>query len=440
MYNNYLYDKTIKIIKVPMINLKFLQQKRYLIVLLLGFSSGLPAALTASTLQAWFTEAQINLQIIGAITLLVLPYSFRFLWAPLFDTYKLPGIDRRRGWLFLTQIGLAFTISIMGFLTPQQSVTFAYWSVPWLMIVGFITAFLSTSQDIVINAYQIEILSAEERGLGAALYVTGWRTGAIVSGVLALVLAKEWGWKQTYLFMASFMSIGLFATFIAPQAAIIKKTTHSLFEAVVAPIQDFFERYGFKTAAIFILLIITYKAGDALALALNTTFLLRHIGFDLTTIGLVNKTVSLFAAILGGIVAGMFMTKISLYRALIIFGLIQGIANLAYAAMAYLGKSLSLLILAAFAENFCSGMGTIALLALIMSLCNIHYTATQFALLSAIAFIARTVAGPIAASMVDSMGWLYFFIICFLVSLPTLIFVYANKNIIQTLRQATKEI
>lgn len=414
--------------------------KRHFVILLLGFSSGLPAALTASTLQAWFTEAGINLHTIGAVTLLVMPYSFRFLWAPLFDYFKLPGVDRRRGWLFLTQIGLIIAISAMALSTPQHIFKLYSWSIPWLMISGFITAVLSTSQDVVISAYQIEILPPEERGLGAAIYSTGWRIGIIISGAVALILAKEWGWKETYLLMAGLMSIGMIATYIAPQPlVIVKQVSHTVIHAVWAPIKDFFQRYGFKTASLFFLLILTYKAGDALALALNTTFLLRYIGFDLATIGAVNKTVSLVSALLGGLVAGIIMTRLSLYRALIIFGFIQGSANLSYAAMAYFGKSLFLLIFAAFTENFCSGMGTIALLALIMSLCHIYYTATQFALLSAIAFFARVIVGPVAATMVDSMGWLVFFIGCFLISLPTLLFVYANKKVILQLQNKTRD-
>jgi len=417
---------------------KVLNNRSHLVILLLGFSSGLPAALTASTLQAWFTEAGISLHTIGVVTLLAIPYSFRFLWAPVFDYFKLPGLDRRRGWLLLTQISLIIAISAMALFTPQQLFKVDMWSIPWLMVLGFITAVLSTSQDIVINAYQIEILPPEERGLGAAVYVTGWRVGAIISGAAALVLAKELGWKETYLLMASLMSIGIVATFLAPKPRMMH-VSNSMFHAVIAPIKDFFQRYQLKTALLFLLIILTYKAGDALTLALNTTFLLRHIGFDLVTLGLVNKTVSLISALLGGIVAGVFMTRMSLYRALIIFGLIQGAANLSYAAMAYFGKSLFLLIFAAFTENFCSGMGTIALLALIMSLCNLHYTATQFALLSAAAFLARAFVGPVAAVMVDSMGWLSFFIGCFFLSLPTLLFVYANRNSIHQLHPFSRE-
>lgn len=416
-----------------------LSNPRQLIILLLGFSSGLPAALTASTLQAWFTEAGLNLQTIGAVTLLVLPYSFRFLWAPVFDYLRVPGFDLRRGWLFLTQLGLVLSISLMAFFTPQQIFTLAHWSIPWLMIWGFLTAILSTSQDIVINAYQIEILPPAERGLGASVYTIGWRVGAIISGALALVLANTLGWKETYFIMAGLMTIGLLATYFAPQSPTPKPVSPSFIHAAIVPVQDFFQRYGVKTMTLFFLLIITYKASDALALALNTTFLLRHLGFDLATIGLVNKSVSMLGSILGGIVAGVCMIRLSLYRALLLFGFIQGIANLGYAAMAYFGKSLFLLIFAAFTENFCSGLGSIALVALMMSLCNLQYTATQFALMSAVAFVARTIAGPAAAWLVEALGWLTFFIGCFLISLPTLFFVYANRSTIQQLHYAGRE-
>ena len=408
--------------------------KRHFIILLLGFSSGLPAALTASTLQAWFTQTGISLQTIGAVTLLVFPYSFRFLWASIFDHYAIPGFDRRRGWLYVTQIGLIFAIAAMAFLTPLQTFKLYSLYVPWLMVLGFITAFLSSSQDIAIGAYQIEFLPKEEQGLGAAIYGIGWRVSSIISGAIALLLAKYWGWRETYLFMASLMGIGIIATYIAPNAAYVGKASKTIVQATIIPLKEFFQRYGLKTAFIFLLIIITYKAGDALALALNTTFLLRQMGFDLATVGLVNKTVSIISSILGGVIAGIFITRMSLYRGLMIFGLIQGFANLGYALLAYWGKSLFLLVLTAFLENFCSGLGSIALVAMIMALCNIRFTATHFAVLSAVAFIPRTIVGPIAAPMVEALGWVQFFIVCTVISMPTLLFVYLNKNTLLKLR------
>jgi len=411
------------------------RNRRHLTILLLGFASGLPAALTAGTLQAWFTEAGISLKTIGAVTLLVLPYSLRFLWAPLLDHFELPGIDRRRGWLFVTQIGLIIAISTMAFSNPHENFMLFSWQIPTLMVIGLLTAFFSTSQDIVINAYQTEVLPVEERGLGAAIYITGWRIGAVISGAASLLLASQLGWQTTYLLMASLMAVGIIGTAIAPPSPHVRLPAASLTEVLIMPFVEFFQRVGFKYALIIMSLIITYKLSDALALALNTTFLLRGMGYSLALIGTVNKTVSIVASVAGGLLAGAAMTRLTLYQALLFFGWIQGLANLCYALMAYLGKSFFMLVFTAFTENFCSGMGTIALYALIMALCQLRYTATQFALFVAIAFVGRTFAGPLAATMVESMGWLTFFIWCFLLSLPTLVFVYLGKNYILQLKK-----
>jgi PAT family beta-lactamase induction signal transducer AmpG len=416
------------------------RSRRHFIILLLGFSSGLPAALTASTLQAWFTEAGMSLSMIGAITLLALPYSFRFLWAPLFDSIHIPGFDRRRGWLLITQVGLIMAITAMALITPAQTFEFSYWHIPWLMVLGFIVAFLSTSQDVLITAYQIEIFPKEEQALSASVYVTGWRVGAVISGAIALILVKALEWKGTYLLMASLMALGVLATLIGPVSPYVASNSKAFFKTAISSLKEFFQRYKFKTALIFLFLIATYKAGDALTLALNTTFLLRKMGFDLATVGLVNKTVSIIAGLLGSLTAGILMTRISLYRALLLFGVIQSVATLSYVIMAYFGKSLFLLVFTALTENFCSGMGSIALIALIMTLCDIRYTATQFALLSGLAFIARFVVGPIAAIMVEAMGWLQFFIACFILSFPTLIFVYANKQAILQLKKHPRKL
>lgn len=410
------------------------QNRIQFIIFLLGITAGLPAALIAGTLQAWFTEAGLNLYTIGAITLLIAPYNLRFLWAPLFDNVHLPGMNRRHSWLYITQIGLIITTLIMAQLNPLQTLTCFGMKIPTLMLVGFFTSIFAASLEIIINAYQTEILPEAERGLGVSIYVTGWRIGGIFSGAIALIMAKEWGWQITYMIMASLMGIGLIATWFAPKTTILEKRAYTFVEAVIHPFKDLFSRFNVLSLTLFFLLILTYKASDALALALNTTFLLREMGFDLITIGLVNKTVSIGAAILGGITAGVAMKYIPLYRALFLFGLIQGAANLSYALLAYMGKSLGLLIFTAFAENFCSGMGNIALMALIMAICNTQYTASQIALLSSIAYLSRPFVGPIAASMVDASGWFTFYIWCFVVSLPTLAFIYWNKPAINRLQ------
>ncbi len=402
--------------------------RRYAILLLLGFASGLPVALTTTTLQAWFTAAGFNLKTIGAVTLLGLPAGLRLLWAPLLDRFSVPGFDRRRGWLFVTQLGLILSIVFMAYLLPQQIFHLFHWAIPTLFLAGFIVSFLSASQDIVITAWQTEILPAHARGLGASIYVVGWRVGSILSGALGLVFAQALGWKTTYFIMAALMGMGLLATLLAPVPTIVRTHTPSLMQSVFMPLREFFRQYGVKTLGLLFLLLVTYKVGDALTLALNTTFLLRKMGFDLATIGLVNKTVSVAAALLGGVVAGVWMTRLTLYRALMVFGVMQALPVLGYALMALVGKHVWLLIIVAFSENFCGGMGNIALLALILALCHVECAATQFALLSTLVFLPRVAYGPIAASLVAQQGWAWFFVICFLVSLPTLGLVWVCRN------------
>lgn len=404
------------------------RQRRHLVIFLLGISSGLPAALIAGTLQAWLTESGIDLKTIGWASLLVLPTTLRFFWAPIFDHYKIPFLDRRRGWLLVTQVLLILLLGYTATLSPLTLIKIFHLTFPYILLVSLLTAIISTSQDIIINAYQTEILPQEERGLGAAIYVTGWRVGVIISGALALVMASKWGWQNTYLFMASLMSIGIIATCIAPNAPYNTDQAKNFFYALVVPVHDFFQRYGTRTAILFLLIILSYKLGEALALALNSTFLLRQMGYSLALVGMVNKTMSVFSALFGGILAGALMMRMSMYRALVIFGIIQGTANLSFALMSYWGKTLFLLFFTAFTENFCSGMGTIALLAFIMSICNVKHTATQFALFTAMAFLGRGLIGPAAPYLVEYFGWTQFFIITFLISLPTIGFILLAKK------------
>ncbi|MDX1901575.1 MAG: MFS transporter [Gammaproteobacteria bacterium] len=401
--------------------------RRFPIMLLLGFFSGLPSALTASTLQAWFTDAGLSLVDIGAITLLALPYAIRFLWAPLFDRVSLPFLDRRRSWLWVLQLLLVLSIVSMAFLKPQTIFHVSQFSFHGLLLCGLITAILSTSQDIVINAWQTETFVDGERGLGAALYVTGWRIGMIVSGAVALIIAQYFNWKITYLSMAGLMLLGVIVTTLAPQSFSISSVSKAS-KNLLAPFQEFFQRYTWKMLAAIFFLLLTYKLGDALALAFNTTFLLREMHFDLATIGLVNKTISMTSALLGGIAAAIWMKRISLYRALFLFGIIQAFAHLGYMLLAIVGKNFFLLVFTAFLENFCSGMATIAFLALIMALCHVEYTATQFAFLSAMTFLGRIIAGPFAARLILFFGWIHFFVMCGVISLSVLCVLFATRK------------
>lgn len=391
--------------------LQQLQSPRIWTVLFLGFSSGLPAVLTGSTLSAWFTESGISLMAIGALTLVGQPYVYKFLWAPFMDRFIPPFLGRRRGWMLIWQLCLIITIAMMALLTPQKHAGL-------MGMVALLIAFCSASQDTAINAYQTDVLQQEERGMGAALMANGWRIGTIVSGAFALIMAQRLGWHITYLIMAACMLVGLITTLLCPATPNEKHVQPaSLKDAVIDPFKEFFSRHGARFAIILLAIIVFYKLGDAFALSLNTTFLLRGMHFSLTDVGVANKMVGLAASISGGLIGGLIMLRISLLRALILFGILQAVSNLGYMWLALAGHNYPLFYGAVAVEFFTSGLGTTAFLAFIMSLCHPKFTATQFALLTAISAVGRVYIGPAAAETVLHIGWAGFFFASFWVGL-----------------------
>jgi MFS transporter, PAT family, beta-lactamase induction signal transducer AmpG len=383
--------------------------RKILLLLLLGFSSGLPLALTGATLQAWLAVEGVDIQAIGWFTLVGQPYVYKFLWAPLMDRYAIPLLGRRRGWLFVTQLALLVGIAWMGTISAQHS--------PWLLAaLALAVAFLSASQDIVFDAYRADVLEAEERGAGAAVSVLGYRIAMLVSGGLALILVDNWlSWTAAYGLMAALMLIGAAATWAAEEPAAPPKAPHTLGEAVRAPLAEYFARHG---AWLLLLLIILYKLGDAFAGTLTTAFLLRGVGFSLTDVGLVNKWLGTAATILGALAGGAMMVRLRLYRALLLFGVLQAVTNLGFMLLAVSGKSYAALIVVIAAENLCGGMGTIAFVALLMAMCDRRFSATQYALLSALASLGRVYVGPVAGALVGHLGWPSFFFLTFLIALP----------------------
>lgn len=406
------------------INYTHIFSKRYLFAtLLLGFSSGLPLALTAGTLQAWFTISNVDILTIGFLTLVGQPYVYKFFWAPLMDRYHLPFLGRRRGWILVTQIALIIAIMSMAFLQPNQAPG-------TLACVALLVSFLSASQDIVVDAWRTEIFPAEERGIGAAVFVSGYRISMLVSGALALVIADYIGFQQTYLWMGSFMLVGLIATLLAPEpkwkeTREFNKIPKNIFGAFFAAMQELWVREGIILLLIFIVL---YKLGDAFAAALLTNFLIKGLGFSLTAVGTVYKTVGLTATILGAFAGGLLLVKLKLYRSLMLFGILQAIAILAYMALAMVGQNYTVMIIAIFIENFFAGMATDGFVAMLMGLCNQQFTATQYALLAALTAIGRVFVGPLAAVIVQHAGWVNFFFFSFLVCIPGLILLYYLKN------------
>ena len=394
------------------------------LLLLLGFSSGLPLALTAGTLQGWLTTEGIDIRTIGLFALVGQPYTYKFLWAPVMDRYRIPVLGRRRGWLALTQGLLLLSIAWMATLEPTSS--------PWLLAAAaLLVAFLSASQDVVFDAYRADVLEAEERGLGAAVSVLGYRVAMLVSGALAFILADGiLGWEGTYLLMATLMSVGLVATWVAPEPASPPQTPQSLAAAVRDPLAEYFSRNG---AWLLLALIVLYKLGDAFAGSLTTAFLLRGAGFSLTEVGVVNKGFGVAATILGALAGGALMVKLRLYRALLLFGLLQALTNLGFMLLSVSGKSYALMVAVIGAENLCGGMGTIAFVALLMGLCDRRFSATQYALLSALAALGRVYVGPAAGVMVDSLGWTTFFFFTFLIALPGIVMLWWQRPRIEAL-------
>ena len=405
--------------------LKSLANRRIAAVALLGFASGLPLALTGGTLQAWMAVEGVDLKTIGFFSLVGLPYAFKFFWAPLLDRYALPFLGRRRGWILCTQFALIGLIILLGLTSPKDT--------PLLVaLLALFLTFTSASQDIVIDAYRTDVLREKERGLGAAVSVTGYRIAMLVSGALALILAGPLGWRLTYLLMAGVMLVGTVATIFGPEPEEMVRPPQSLKEAISGPLTEFFER---PVAWAFLALIILYKIGDAFAGSLTTAFLIRGPGFSIGEVGAINKGLGLIATILGALYGGVMLARMGLYRSLMIFGILQAISNLSFMILAYVGKVYSMMVAAVAFENLAGGMGTAAFVAFLMTLCDHRYTATQFALLSALASLGRIFVGPPSGYLSHEVGWVIFFFVTFLAALPGLALLYKMRRHVLSLEQ-----
>lgn len=384
--------------------------RRIAVMLLLGFSSGLPLSLTGNTLQAWMAVTGVDFRTIGIFSLLGLPYTLKFLWAPLMDRFAPAWFGRRRGWILLSQFSLILGITAMAFSSPRNT--------PWLMgILAIVVAFSSASQDVVIDAYRTDVLPDKERGIGTAVFVAGYRVAMLVSGAIAFIIADRLGWQNTYLIMAALMILGIITTVAGKEPEVKVPPPQSLSDAVSGPLQDFFSR---KKAISLLLLIVLYKLGDAYAGTLTTAFLIRGMNFSLIEVGTINKGLGMVSLIVGAVFGGAMMVRFGLYRSLIIFGILQAVSNLSFMALAMVGKSYAMMILAVAVENLTGGMGTAAFVSLLMALCNQRYSATQFALLSSLAALGRVFISPTSGYVVESVGWPVFFFITALAALPGL--------------------
>ncbi|MCX7121022.1 MAG: MFS transporter [Gammaproteobacteria bacterium] len=380
-------------------------------ILFLGFSSGLPLGLIGSTLQAWYTVSGVSLVTIGWLTLVGQPYAYKFLWAPFLDRWTPLKYGRRRSWILLMQLALAATFAIMAFSHPAKTPLF-------LAFLALLVAFFSSTQDTAFDAYRTELLTIEERGVGTSVYMVAYRLAMMVSGALALIIAALISWRAMYLIMAACFLGLMWITVISPNPKIEKSELSSLKEAMIAPMRAFFSK---KNAVLILVFIMLYKMCDAMALSLNTTFLIRGMGFSLIQIGAISKMAGIVGAVLGSVVGGLLMPYLGVFRALWIFGLLQLSSNLLYAWLAFVGKNILLMGVAIFGEYFCGALASVALIVYLMGLCDLRYTATQYALFSAVAALSRIFIGPVSAVIVQHFGWIDFYIFTAIIGLPALL-------------------
>ncbi|HKT35225.1 MAG TPA: MFS transporter [Nitrospira sp.] len=386
---------------------QILGNKRIAVMLPLGFASGLPLALTSGTLQAWLTVTGVDLKTIGLFTLVGLPYSLKFLWAPVMDRITPPWLGRRRGWMLLTEMVVAAGLALMGLIGTESGPQ-------WLGATAIGVAFASASLDIVFDAYRTDVLLAAERGFGAAVWVNGYRLALLLASAGALVLADHIGWRGTYLTLAALMAAGVVTILVSPNPPSSGLPPKTLKDAVGMPLRELFARpgiYGLLT------LIILYKMGDAVAGSLQTAFFIGGLGFTAGEVGYV-KGLGIAATLIGALAGGMVMAKTGLARSLLLFGILQALSNLSFMLLAWIGKSYEALAASVVVENVTGGMGTAAFVALVMSLCDHRYTATQFALLSSLEAFGRVFSGRPSAEAVNMLGWGWFFLLSFFLALP----------------------
>ena len=393
--------------------------RRMLICVFIGFSSGLPLYLLFNLVPAWLRSEHVDLKTIGLFSLIQFPYTWKFLWSPLLDRYVVPVLGRRRGWMLLTQVGLLAVIASMGGFSPQSELQS-------IAIVATLLAFLSATQDIVLDAYRRELLSDVELGLGNAVHVNAYRIAGLIPGSLSLILADFLSWDMVFIVTALFMLPGIAMTLMVqePHRATPPKT---LREAVVEPFHEFITRQGWRSALLILAFLFFYKLGDSMCTALATPFYL-DMGFSKTQIGLIAKNAGLWPAVIGGMLGGLWMVKIGINRALWLFGVVQVLAIFGFAWLASVGHhaeitsvELAQLAIVIGLEALGVGLGTVAFVAFIARTTHPAYTATQFALFTSLMAVPRTFANAATGWLVEGLGWAGFFYLCAVLAIPGMV-------------------
>ena len=395
---------------------EILFSRRMLICIFIGFSSGMPLYVLVQLVPAWLRSNDVDLATIGLFSLVALPYTWKFLWSPLMDRFRLPFLGRRRGWALITQLALLVSIGLLGAFDPRESLQ---------AIVGlvFLVSLFSASQDIVIDAYRRELLADDELGTGNSFFINAYRLSSLGPGSLALILSDLLPWSVVYWVTAAFMLVGVVTTLVIREVSDDTLAPHSLREAVIEPFREFFQRDGVKAALAILAFMFLYKLGDNMATALATPFYL-DMGFSRTEIGSVAKVAALWAVIAGSVIGGIAMLKLSINRALWIFGAVQLVTILGFAWLSVTGHNLPGLFMVVSAEYLGVGLGTVALTAYIARETSRAFTATQFALFTSFIAVPRTFANASTGFLIENMGYTSFFLLCTAVAVPGMLMLY----------------
>jgi PAT family beta-lactamase induction signal transducer AmpG len=365
----------------------------------------------------------LDIKTIGIFSLVTLPYIFKFLWAPLLDRYLPPILGRRRGWIVIFQACLAVCIGVMGFSSPTKA--------PYaLAAIALLVVFLSASQDIVIDAYRVDTIPPSERGLAAAAAAFGYRTAAILASTVLVLIAAHTSWHVAFLTIAVIMAGAMLGTLWSPEPSTPGQAPKTMVDAVWNPLKDLVSKKG---AWGLLALVLLYKAGDAFALSLYSAFMIKGMGFSLDELGIFGKANMTVSTIAGVTVGGWIYLRWGMFRSLLVLGISQSLTNLLYTVLALSGKKLWLMALATTLDTGVGGMGNAAFVGFLMSLCNPSFSATQYALLSAIASIPRVTTGAIAGALVSVIGWPRFFVVTCLTAVPGLILLVILRRSLQEL-------
>ena len=380
------------------------------ICIFLGFASGMPLYVLFQLVPAWLRSHEVDLATIGLFALVSLPYTWKFAWSPLMDRFKLPFLGRRRGWALLTQVGLLLSIAALGRFDPSVSLQA-------IVVTVFVISLFSASQDIVIDAYRRELLADDELGTGTSLFVNAYRVSSLVPGSLALILSDHLPWSTVYWVTAAFMGVGIATTLLIREVSDDALAPGTLREAIIEPFVEFFSRDGFMAGLAILASMFLYKLGDNMATALATPFYL-DMGFSRTEIGSIAKVAALWSVVAGGIIGGIAMLKLSINRALWIFGFVQMFTILGYVWLSTAGHHPLGLFVVVSGEYLGVGLGTVALTAYMARETSKAFSATQFALFTSFIAIPRTFANASTGFIIEAIGYTMFFIVCILVAIP----------------------